>query len=583
VTGPAAYPGNRFIGASWRPGADTGALDRLRAATAGWARAEGPGWLLASERPGAFAATEAVAVALTLDRAFDRAAATFRTPAETASALAKEGATALAGMAAPFRAAWADRAEATVHGETDRFGLGQMFMGSVDGFAAVASSATLLANVLGAPLSPETLAGYAAFGGFIAEETPFAGVTKLLAGSRTTLRDGRVATTAAPAETRQSGDLVEAFRAAVSAMLRAAPDAELELSGGLDSRLILAAMPPDARQGRSAITIGVAGEPSDDVTVARALAEREGLSWTFLDAGGIAAFTPDLLDDLLSQAVAGYDHMANPLDKAALIVAGHGRSVQARFGGQNGEILRGFYYVGQPLDAAPTEALARRLIDWRLKANDRVDETLLSADLRGDLRAAAEARMSRLLLSQGGTWSETLDRFYLAQRMQNWVGNSTGNRLMDHAPLYPFFDSAVVDAAMATPAGEKLNSRAAYRLLCDLDMTLARRPLADGVVPASLPTTRLGQRLSDLRLDAGKALKRVRRKLAGAGRPTLGSQTVAQHWQRLGLHHRLPVDRLAGSGLFDTGALERIGSGQWLPDRPSLGFLLLVAGLEARS
>jgi asparagine synthase (glutamine-hydrolysing) len=576
------FPGNRFLGASWRPQADPAAIARLRAAAAGWAVAEGPGWLLASERADCFAETADAALALGAKRAFDRRAATFPDPATVAAALGRHGASALAGMAPPFRAAWADKRAGTVHGDTDLFGLGPVFLASGGGFAALSSSATLLARVIAAPASAETLAGFALFGGFLAQETPFAGVAKLAANASATLVKGGLTVEPKASAADPSTSTAEALRASVAAMLKAVPDAELELSGGLDSRLILAAMRPQDRRGRRAITIGVAGEPSEDVIVAQAIAQAENLDWSLLDAGGIAAMDAPGLDRLLSRAAAAYDHMANPVDKVALITAGAGRSVQARFGGQNGEILRGFYYAGQPLDAQPSEALARRLVSWRLTANDKVDETVLAPALRGELRAAAEARMVCLLLSFGGDWGETLDRFYLAQRMQNWVGNSVGNRLLEHVPLYPFFDPAFVAAAMATPAAEKLNSRAAYRLLVDLDLPLARRRLAGGVVPVALPSSRLAARLADLRLDLDRVGGRLRRRLKGQGRATLGSQTVSQHWRRLKLHERLPVDRLARTGLFDDAALARVASGDWLPDRPTLGFLLLAAGLETR-
>ena len=583
MSGTSDYPGNRFVAASWRPGADAATQRRLRSAIAGWSVAEGEGWLLASEKPDAFAESGGAALALGRARLFDREAAAFPGAVELCAAVAKQGSRALSGLAPPFRAAWADKAQGAVHGAADRFGIGHVFLASAESFAALASSATLLGDILAAPTSPETLYAYALFGSFLGRESPFAGVTKLPAGAAISLQGGRLETTSKALPTEPAVVASAALRASVSAMLQAVPDAELELSGGLDSRLILACMSPQARRGRRAITIGVAGDPSDDVKVAKALAATEGLDWSILDVGGMSDLRGPELARLLSRAVAAYDHMANPLDKAALITAGGGRSVEARFGGQNGEILRGFYYPSQPLDAAPSAALARGLIGLRLTSNDRVDETLLAPAARADLRAAAEARMVSQLLSYGGSWGETLDRYYLDQRMQNWVGVSAGNRLLEHAPLYPFFDPTFVAAAMATPAHAKLNSRAAYRLLTEIDPELARRPLDTGVVPASVPATRLGGRLSDLRLDLGRVTKRLRRRLAGVGRPTLGSQTVAQQWHRLGLYRDLPLDRLARTGLFDTAGLERIGSGQWLPDRPTLGFLLLVAGLETRT
>jgi asparagine synthase (glutamine-hydrolysing) len=579
-----AFLGNRFVGATWRPGVDAGALGRLRAAIAGWTVVEGDGWLVASELAPACAQTARLALVLGRERMFDRTNANFPGAEVLIKTMGRSGRGALDGMAPPFRAVWADKASGAVHGEADLFGVGHVFSAQADGFSALASSATLLGDILAAPTSPQTLAGYALFGVFLAQETPFAGVTKLAPGETVVLEAGRLSTSAKALPATSGAGCREAFQASVLAMLKAAPEAELELSGGLDSRLILAAMPPADRRGRRAITIGVAADPSGDVTVARALAETEGLDWSILDVGGMAALDGPSLGYLLSRAVAAYDHMANPVDKIALITAGAGRKVDARFGGQNGEILRGFYYPTQPLDAAPSEALARRLIAVRLEANDRVDDAVLAPQVRQDLRAAAEDRMTAQLLSYGGDWGQTLDRYYLAQRMQNWVGVSAGNRFVGHAPLYPFFDPDFVAAAMAAPAGDKLNSRGAYRLLAQIDPQLARRPLDNGIVPATAgAASPLAGHLADLRMDVDRVAKRVRRRLAGVGRATLGSQTVAQQWHGLALHKALPMDRLARSGLFDPAALDRLAAGTWLPDRPTLGFLLLVAGLETRS
>jgi asparagine synthase (glutamine-hydrolysing) len=361
-------------------------------------------------------------------------------------------------------------------------------------------------------------------------------------------------------------------------MLRAAPGAELELSGGLDSRMILAAMPPEARRGRSTITIGVPEEPSDDMKVAQGVAAAEGLNWSVLDVGGVARLDDEGLDELLRLATEGYDHMANPLEKTALIMAGRGRAPFARFGGQNGEILRGFYYPRQPLTAKTSDALARQLIGLRVAVNDRVDPAVLSPKAR-ELIPQAEERLVRQMLGMGETWGEALDRLYLEHRMQNWVGNAASSRLVEYVPLYPFFDPDVLSAAFAIAPAEKLNSRAAYRLITTLDPALAKRPLANGPVPAAQPKSALGARLADLSLDVSRVTDRLKRRLLRRARQTLGSVTVIDQWRRFELRKRLPMHALASTGLFDEAALKRIAGGESTPDRPTLGFLLVAGSL----
>ncbi|HEY0438325.1 MAG TPA: hypothetical protein VGC92_16910, partial [Phenylobacterium sp.] len=250
MSGAAGFAGNRFVGASWRPGADGELIARLRRLTASWSVRSGDGWLIASERPGAFAETDGVALAMGRDQAFDRGAETLADAADLVARLAGAGPSALGSMAPPFRAAWVETAKGVIHADIDTFGLGQLFLGQGDGFAGLSSSATLLADVLGAPLSPESLAAYAAFGNFLCGESPYAGVARLDAGASATLALGRLTTADRPLPTHPGGSVRETFAAAVGAMLKAAPDAEIGLSGGLDSRVVLAAIPRDQRRGR---------------------------------------------------------------------------------------------------------------------------------------------------------------------------------------------------------------------------------------------------------------------------------------------------------------------------------------------
>src|SRR5262249_3079807 len=151
----------------------------LKTMVSTWTVREGPGWLLATDRAETFAVSEGVAIALGRPNAFDRDAGTFRAPSALARDLARLGPTVLRGIVAPFRAAWLDERTGVLRGETDDFGVGHVFLAGGDGFAALSSSATCLADLISAPRDLQTLAGYATFGTFLGDETPFEGVAKL--------------------------------------------------------------------------------------------------------------------------------------------------------------------------------------------------------------------------------------------------------------------------------------------------------------------------------------------------------------------------------------------------------------------
>ena len=568
------FPGNRFLALS-HSGAFSPIVERARAITEGWAAADGERLLFRSERGDHFAAASGDAVALGAPRHVD-----LSIPAALdAAAVLKRGAGSLVPSAAPpLRLAWSDGRSAWA--ATDSFGIGQIFFVEKDGVAAFSTSATLLADIFDAEPDREALAAFALFGAFLDEQSPFAGVHKL-AGGRVALRDGRVEVSATTLPVAHVQDVARAFRAGVLALADAFPDAPLELSGGLDSRLILAALPRERRVGRRAMTIGFPGTP--DVAVAERIAQREGLEHDFVDVSGLGELGADSLHALLSDAVAGYDHGANPIDKAVICYAGRQRpGGGGRFGGQNGEILRGYYYPAQPLDARPSETLARRLVEWRLASNDRADPKLFDAAAFADLRATAEKRIIGRLLSFGGSWGEALDNFYLYERMQHWVGNGSCNRLIDRVTLQPFFDPGFVAAAMALPARDKANSAAAYRLLVELDPALASMPLDNGRVPAAVARSKLRARLDDTRRTALAVANRVRRKLLGETKATLGSEGICALWHRHRLFERLPAEALLRTGLFDEASIERLAKGEWLPDRPTLGFVLMMAGIVER-
>jgi asparagine synthase (glutamine-hydrolysing) len=569
-------PGNRICCLSWRPDRqpDPAALDAF---FAGWTWRQGPGWLLASERAGCLAEAEATLVACGIAQLFDRARARLTTAAELGGGQLPG---ALGDLASPATVAWRDNDELNL--ATDALGIGQAFWHCGEGVAAASTSATLIADLFGLPPDGEALTGFALTGSFIADRAPFRDVRKVMAGQRARLRSGSLVVepwleAVAPQASATLDDLVEAFRGAVEAMIAMRPD--IELSGGLDSRLILAAVPPARRRELRSLTIGAPGD--EDVRIARRIAEANAMENVRVDPTDLGALSGDRLGALLAQVAQGYDHAVNPIDKLPLVLAGQRLKSVARLGGQNGEILRGFYYVGQPLFDAPGERLARNLIRWRLRANDQVDPALLATEAFADREAAVEGALVARLMEMGGLWGDTLDRYYLAERMQRWVGASTNNRFIDRTNLYPFFDPGVLAAAMALPVEVKRGGGIARALLARLDRELASMPLEGGRGNALDERDWLAPLLKGVRL-AHKAGQRLRRQIGGRSRSTLGSTGIVGRWRDGALYRSLPFEGLAQSGLIAPRALERIGDGGWTPDRASLGFVLLVSSIVER-
>ena len=305
------YSAGRIIAGSWPEGNSAENVERLIAPLAEWNIVRGPGWFIASERKAFSAGDDGMIVTTTNVRIMDREAAVLRDAPSLLDMLQARGERALDDLAAPFRLLYVDRAEHRIVAATDPSGLGQLFMATSRGISLCASSATLLADLVGAGPCLPSLAAFAQCGSFPFELTPFEGVTKLMAGSRLAIVGGQ--SRIYPVDSRPAAaDIRTEFVAAVGALLQAAPDASLELSGGLDSRLILAAIPETGRAGRRAITLGSGSGDNAEVKVARRIVVMAGLEHDIVPPYLTSIDGADDLSDLLRHVAEGYDHMANP-------------------------------------------------------------------------------------------------------------------------------------------------------------------------------------------------------------------------------------------------------------------------------
>ena len=572
------YPAGRTIAGSWPEGDFAQDLERLTAALQDWTIIRGPGWFIANEKKAFSADDDRMIVSTTSAHIMDREAAVLRDAPSLLDMLQARGESALDDLAAPFRLLYVDCAEQRIVAATDPSGLGQLFMATSGGIFLCGSSATLLANLIGAKPCLPSLAAFAQCGSFPFELTPFEGVTKLLAGSRLSIVHGK--SRIYSVNTRlTAGDARTEFASAVGALLEAAPGASLELSGGLDSRLILAAIPEICRVGRRAITLSSGSRDDAEVNVARRIARIAGLEHEIVPPSLASIDNAVDLSDLLHHVAEGYDHMANPLDKVALVLAGRSIAQESpRFGGQNGEIIRGFYYPLQAIEEQASAAQIDRLVNWRLMANDRVAPWLFSARGKLALKEATNALKQRLA-SFDGQWGKALDRIYLRYRMQSWAGAAVSNRFIGHSILWPFFDERFLAAAMAVPPAEKRGSSAAYRMLAALDPMLAEVPLDNGVVPIQMlkggPIALIGGAVRKV----AKALHKIAQRIRPASTAVMGSDALLEKWHDLGCYRTLDVAGLAKLGLFEEASLVQITSGARRADRATLGFLLLCDGL----
>ncbi|MEU4619627.1 hypothetical protein AB0G04_06580 [Actinoplanes sp. NPDC023801] len=517
-------------------------------------------------------------------------------PTESLAALLRDGVKVdgeqLAAIVPPFAAAHSDGPSSPVVVATDWLGFQQLFWWQGAGVAAVSTSALALAALAGADVDRQALAVQSLVGWQVGLRTVFDGVAKVSAGCLAVLDDGRVtihryaeeslAVDGPPpsieaAATEQAEIMVEFHKA----YLRDHPEAVLQLTGGQDTRVLLAAIPPELRRGLAALTLDVHG--GADSRFAGRLAGLTGMNLHvhWLDDG--PAITPSEAHDLAVRAARDLDCMASPLALAPLLRAEAQLDQGHRLSGLGGETCRGFYYFGQPSGAVTGPKLIEKLATWRLYANEAVDVGALEPEFAATARAGSLELITESFEGYPSDWLAATDHFYLYQRMQRWSGAHGSVAAANRHFINPMFDRRFIQLAHAVRPEEKRNGLLTGRLISLLDAGLAAVPLDSGLVPNRLGKPGLAARTAAYRVTAQKAARKVRQKLRGQGRPQLGAAEMAAlvvaHW-------RAEPDAAAGlrtTGMVRDAWFDDVLSGGITPEPATVAFLinlLVISGKD---
>lgn len=495
----------------------------------------------------------------------------------------------LAALVPPFAAAHSDGSSSPVVAATDWLGFQQLFWWQGAGVAAVSTSALALAALAGAGPDRAALAVQSLVGWQVGLRTVFDGIGKVPAGCLAVLDGGRVelhryveeslavdgpppSIEAAAAE--QAEIMVEFHRA----YLRDHPESVLQLTGGQDTRVLLAAIPPELRKGLAALTLDVHG--GTDSRFAARLAGLTGMNLHvhWLDDG--PAVSPAEAHDLAVRAARDLDCMASPLALAPLLRAEGQLDQGHRLSGLGGETCRGFYYFGQPGGAVTSPRLIEKLATWRLYANEAVEPDALAPDFAASARAGSLELITESFEGYPSEWLAATDHFYLYQRMQRWSGAHGSVAAANRHFINPMFDRRFIQLAHAVRPEEKRNGLLTGRLISLLDAELAAVPLDSGLIPNRLGKPGLAARTAAYRVTVQKAARKVRQKLRGQGRPQLGAAEMANlvvaHW-------RAEPDvaaPLRATGLVRDAWLDDVLAGRVTPEPATVAFLinLLVIG-----
>ncbi len=422
--------------------------------------------------------------------------------------------------------------------------------------------------------------------------TVFDGVHKVPAGNLAVLEDGRVTLHRYVEESLAvDGPPPSVEEAAVEQAalmtefhqnyLRDHPQSVLQLTGGQDTRVLLAAIPAGLRRDLPALTLDVHG--GTDSRFATRLADMTGMNLQvhWMDEG--PAVTPSEAFDLAVRASRDLDCMASPLALAPLLRAEAQLDQGHRLSGLGGETCRGFYYFGQPSGATTGPKLIEKLATWRLYANEAVTPDALAPDFAASARSSALSLITSSFDGYPAEWLAATDHFYLYQRMQRWSGAHGSVAAANRHFVNPMFDRRFIQLAHAVRPEEKRNGLLTGRLISLLDPALAAVPLDSGLIPNRLGKPGLAARTAAYRVTAQKAARKIRQKLRGQGRPQLGAAEMAS----LVVEH-LRAEPSVAAPLRDTGLirdewLTDVLAGRTTPEPATVAFLinLLAAGRSA--
>ncbi|MFC8620578.1 hypothetical protein ACFT9M_29735 [Micromonospora purpureochromogenes] len=451
---------------------------------------------------------------------------------------------ALAELVPPFAAAHRSGPGEPTVAATDWLGFRQLFWWQGDGVAAISTSALALGALAGAGLDHGALGLQSLVGWQVGLGTVFAQVEKVPAGCLAVLDAGRVETHRyveqslaldgpAPSLPEAVDEMAGMLREFLRAYIADHPTTVLQLTGGQDTRVLLAALSPETRRGLRALTLDVRG--GSDATLAEKLSAMCGLDLHLHWLDEQPPVTPAAAHRMALRAAAALDGMASPLALAPLLLAEGHLEQGHRLSGLGGEACRGFYYFGQPRHASTSPHLIGQLANWRLYANEAVDARALEPGFVASARTDALDRITASFDGAPPQWLRATDHFYLYQRMQRWAGAHGSVAAVNRFFINPMFDRRFIQLAHSVSPDQKGSGLLTGQLIHRLDRELAAVPLDSGLVPARLGQPGIRDRAAAARVTARKLSRKVRQRLRHSGRAQLGAAEVAalvvEHWR----------------------------------------------------
>lgn len=460
----------------------------------------------------------------------------------------------------------------------DALGFRLLYRREAPGWAAVSTSARALSLLAPSGLDEGTLAVVSLLGWPLADRTPWREVRVLrhgvaLAGGDTDASDGGGALPGL-----EGGEPVATaariLRTTLEAFLDENPTAVLQLTGGVDSRILLAAIPRARRAAVQVMTLRTSG--SRDASIASALAARYGMRHTIRSFSEIATMSAEQAFGACMAAALRLEGSADPIAAACVEVAEGQRGEQTRIVGLGGEVARGFYYVGPLWADHVGERRIRRFADWRLFANEAAPREMFTTEFASWAAEEARRQVRQTLLEPRGSWFELTDAFYLDQRMRRWAGGLASTTCLERVDMNPMLDPRFVGLVTGLRPSEKVNLRFLARLLDHLDPELTALPLDGRPAPSVYLRASSLQRAGLVGMATRKVIRKVGQRLTSTTRSSEGGDLLTE---KVVAHLRSDPGRLdpaVATGFLDPVWVERLCAGELRPTAAAVAHLMTL-------
>lgn len=281
---------------------------------------------------------------------------------------------------------------------------------------------------------------------------------------------------------RRLDELENIFKLAVRRSTRSDLQCTIAMTGGLDSRCILAA----AANQKLSFSTHTSGQPnSTDVVLAKKLANQTGVRHSF------ELTDPHFLSEWLTPMVLHQGGIMATLHSHTCQILYSPPAFDAVIHGVGGEFIRSFWASPKDLTIGNFTTV-QKLLRQRMLGKKRPQylEQIWKQEFRTLSLRAPEEHLHTLLSGytpQDSSLVATMDYLYLHERCRKFLNKGVLTVRPSVDVYFPYFDHQWIEAVAAIPISERVTNRIQIDLIRRLCPEILDFPYAKNLIPLSAP------------------------------------------------------------------------------------------------